>query len=273
VTERADSRAAAADPTAGRADGAALGGSVADRVATRLLDMIARGELTPGQRLPGERALAEQMGVSRVSVRAALQRLKTQGFLVAVQGGGTRVVSSAAAMDDALTAMVRTKLDNLHDLAEIRVALETWAARRAAERASDADIAEIKARLDAMAAASPRRAPGDPAEGGSAPDKAFEDVQFHLAIGKAADSPVYMHVLSVIRDILMQMLAFHRYELFLSDGDDATVLAHHRAIFEAIAARDPDAAAAAMQRHLSWVLEHYGRARGRRDGVPAGLIS
>ena len=106
-------------------------------------------------------------------------------------------------MDDALTAMVRTKLDNLHDLAEIRVALETWAARRAAERAGPQQIAEIKARLDAMAAAS-RRRPGTPP--GDLPDKAVEDVQFHLAVGKAADSPVYMHVLSVIRDILMQML-------------------------------------------------------------------
>ncbi|HSK38856.1 MAG TPA: winged helix-turn-helix domain-containing protein, partial [Arenibaculum sp.] len=71
---------------------------VSDRVAARLLDMIAQGHLTPGQRLPGERLLAEQMGVSRVSVRAALQRLKTQGFLAAVQGGGTRVVSSTRDM-------------------------------------------------------------------------------------------------------------------------------------------------------------------------------
>lgn len=240
-------------------------GTVADRVATQLLDMIARGAMTPGQRLPGERQLAEQMSVSRVSVRAALQRLKTQGFLVSVQGGGTRVVSSAAAMDDALTAMVRTKLDNLHDLAEIRVALETWAARRAAERAGPQQIAEIKARLDAMAAAS-RRRPGTPP--GDLPDKAVEDVQFHLAVGKAADSPVYMHVLSVIRDILMQMLAFHRYELFLTVEDDERVLEHHRRIYDAIAAHDPDGAAAAMQHHLNWVLDHYGRERGRRDAPP-----
>lgn len=244
-------------------------GTVADRVATALLDRIARGALTPGQRLPGERQLAEQMAVSRVSVRSALQRLKTQGFLVSVQGGGTRVVSSAAAMDDALTAMVRTKLDNLHDLAEIRVALETWAARRAAERATADQIAEIRARLDAMALAS-RRPPGTGAQTGAEdlPDKAMEDVQFHLAIGKAADSPVYMHVLSVIRDILMQMLAFHRYELFLTEADDERVLEHHRRIYDAIAAHDPDAAAAAMQRHLTWVLDHYGREQGRRDAPP-----
>ncbi|MCR6631522.1 MAG: winged helix-turn-helix domain-containing protein [Magnetospirillum sp.] len=62
------------------------GGRISDRVADSLLARIASGEWTPGQRLPGERQLAEDMGVSRVSVRAALQSLKTQGFVDAVQG-------------------------------------------------------------------------------------------------------------------------------------------------------------------------------------------
>ena len=230
---------------------------VADRVAARLLDMITTGELTPGQRLPGERQLAEQMEVSRVSVRAALQKLKAQGFLTAVQGGGTRVVSSAAAMDSALTRLVQTRLDHLLDLAEMRVALESWAARRAAERATPEQIAEIRARFDDMAAGGPGRT--------DASDKGYADVQFHFAIGKAADSPVYMHILSVIRDILLQMLAFHRYRLFMSPEDDQTVLNHHRAICDAIAAHAPDDAAAAMERHLKWVLAQYRAARARAE--------
>jgi DNA-binding FadR family transcriptional regulator len=225
--------------------------------------MIACGALAPGERLPGERQLADRMGVSRVSVRAALERLKAQGFLAAVQGGGTRVVSSAAAMDGALTALVRRKLDNLHDLAEIRVALESWAARRAAERATAGQLDEIRTRLEAMAAAGSRRT----ADGGTRPDKAQEDMAFHLAIGQAAGSPVYTHILSVIRDILAQMLEFHRYELFLAEADDRCVLEHHRAIYEAIAARNPADAEAAMRRHLEWVLEHYeSAAAGARRG-------
>ncbi len=234
--------------------------SVADRVASQLIDMIAGGDWAPGQRLPGERALAEQMNVSRVSVRAALQRLKTQGFVVAVQGGGTRVVSSAAAMDDALTELVRSKLDNLHDLAEIRMALETWAARRAAERATPEQIAEIAGRLEAMQQAGPR----DGARATSGPDKAIEDVQFHFAVGKAAGSPVYTHILTVIRDILMQMLEFHRYKLFTSPEDDRAVMDQHRAIYDAIAAHRPEEAAQAMRSHLEWVLGHYDAERDRR---------
>ena len=229
---------------------------VADRVAQALLDMIAGGALLPGERLPGERELARRMGASRVSVRAALQRLKTQGFLTAVQGGGTRVVSTAAAMDGALTAMVRSKMDNLRDLAEIRLALETWAARRAAERARPEDLAEIEACLQAMTAARHR--------GG--PDRAMADASFHLAIGKAADSPVYTHLLSVIRGVLVEMFDFHRNDLFRSPEDDAAVLEQHRAIYQAIAAHEPQAAAAAMSRHLGWVLSHY-EAAGQRPAA------
>ena len=68
---------------------------VADRVAQELLRLIAAGKLAPGERLPGERHLAEMMHVSRVSVRAALQQLKTQGFVASVQGGGTRVLAAS----------------------------------------------------------------------------------------------------------------------------------------------------------------------------------
>ncbi|HTH15228.1 MAG TPA: winged helix-turn-helix domain-containing protein, partial [Magnetospirillum sp.] len=78
---------------------------VSDRVADRLMARIASGEWMPGQRLPGERQLAEDMGVSRVSVRAALQALKTQGFVDAVQGGGTRVVANDRCMDPGLTEL------------------------------------------------------------------------------------------------------------------------------------------------------------------------
>jgi DNA-binding FadR family transcriptional regulator len=218
---------------------------VSDRVATQLLDRIARGELVPGQRLPGERTLAEQLKVSRVSVRAALQRLKTQGFLMAVQGGGTRVVSSAGAMDDALTEMVRFKLDNVLDLLDIRMALESWAARRAAERARPQDLATMRRTLDAM----------EP-QPQSSRRVAESDIDFHMALAQAAGSPVYMHIFSTIRDILQHMVTFHHSNLFAA-GQEALMLDQHRLIFAAIEARDPDRAAAAVTVHLGWVLERY----------------
>ena len=81
---------------------------------------------------------------------------------------------------------------------------------------------------------------------------------------RRAGSPVYTHILTVIRDILMQMLEFHRYKLFTSTEDDRAVMEQHRDIYDAIAGHQPDAAAEAMRSHLEWVLGHYKAERGKR---------
>lgn len=217
---------------------------VSDWVAEQLLQKISSGELVPGQRLPGERLMAEQLGVSRVSVRAALQRLKTQGFLTAVQGGGTKVVSSTGGMDPALATMVRSALDNLYDLVDIRMALETWAARRAAERATPEQIAELGRVVEALAAQhDPRKAPKD-------------DMDFHVQLARAACSPVYLHIFSTIRDILDGMMQLQNVHP-MAEGQSELLLSHHRAIFDGIASRNPDAAAAAVAAHLDWVIQRY----------------
>ncbi len=217
---------------------------ISEWVAQQLLDRIARGELVPGQRLPGERQLAEQLRVSRVSVRAALQKLKTQGFLTAVQGGGTRVVSSTGVMDGALTAMVRNQHENLCDLVEMRMALESWAARRAAERATPEQIANIGRILAAMT------------ETGRDGGRIADDMDFHLAVAQASGSPVYLHLLSTIRDILGNMMELEHSEPYLANHE-ALMIDHHRAIHDAIARRDPEAAAHAVTAHLGWVLARY----------------
>lgn len=229
------------------------GGLVSDRVVDRILARIASGEWGLGHRLPGERQLAEEMGVSRVSVRAALQGLKTQGFLDAVQGGGTRVIASTSTMEPGLVELVRVNRENLHDLAEIRCNLEMWAARRAALNATDQQIGEMAAIL---AAAEPGMA--------SAKYKTEHDLRFHLAVAKASGSGVYMHIVGYIRGILEETVAFHRYELFPTAEDDQTILAQHRAIFDGIHRRDPDAAAAAMEIHLGWVVRAFDEERERR---------
>lgn len=219
---------------------------LSDRVADNILARIASGEWSPGQRLPGERQLAEDMGVSRVSIRAALQQLKTQGFLVAVQGGGTRVISNVATVDPALAELVRVNTENLHDLQELRGTLECWAARRAATNASPENIKELAEIMEATEADINR-----------GKHKTENDIRFHLAVAKAAGSGIYMHVMGVFRGVLQQMIDFHRYELFTAAQDDNVILGHHRAIFEAIRQGNADGAAAAMEAHLGWVLARY----------------
>ncbi len=219
---------------------------VADRVAQELMKLIATGKLMPGERLPGERQLAEMMNVSRVSVRAALQQLKGKGFVTAVQGGGTRVIAASDDQDSALVALVRENRKNLKDFAQIRVAIEAWAARQAAENATDAQVAEIKQALDVMT--DPKR----PEE-----FKAEDDVAFHMAVAKAADSVIYMHLMGGMGDILRETLDYHRYKLMATPADDRAFLQQHRKIYEAIRAKDGEAAAQAMTTHVKRALAAY----------------
>ncbi|MCR9258020.1 MAG: FadR family transcriptional regulator [Alphaproteobacteria bacterium] len=218
---------------------------VSDRIAGELMKMISGGELPPGERLPGERQLAEMMSVSRVSVRAALQQLKARGMIESVQGGGTRVVSSMKELDSPLTALVRVDPENLRDLIELRGNLEVWAARRAAKRADAQAISHIGQIVRKMTEGQPRR-----------DYQADDDLAFHLAVARAAGSPVYMHIIDVIRDVLSAMMKVNRYRIF-KPGDADVALGHHKAIYEAIESGDEAAAGRAMQVHLDWVLDRY----------------
>ena len=229
---------------------------ISDRIADRILARIASGEWAPGRRLPGERQLAEEMEVSRVSVRAALQTLKTQGFLEVIQGGGTRVISDGASLDPGLAELVRVNHQNLADLAELRCIIEAWGARRAASNAGPAERAELSEIMAAMEA--------DLADG---KHKTENDIRFHLAIAKSSGSAIYMHVMGTFRGILQKMLDHHRYEMFPSAGDDGILLGHHRAVYDAIMAGDGEAAATAMQTHLGWVVAAYRDEQARKgDG-------
>ncbi len=231
-----------------------VGGLVSERVADGILARIASGEWGPGHRLPGERQLAEDMGVSRVSVRAALQSLKTRGLLDAVQGGGTRVIASAQAMDPGMVELVRVNGENLIDLAEIRSILEVWAVGRAALRRSEQDVSDLQ-RI--MAATESDIMAGK--------HKGENDVRFHMAIARASRSGIYQHIVAVIRGMLRQMVEHHRYELFPTHDDDIKILAQHRAVFEGIKAGDTAAAQAAMRAHLGWVLDRYSRERAVKN--------
>ncbi len=219
---------------------------VADRVAQELLRLIASGDLAPGERLPGERQLAEMMSVSRVSVRAALQQLKTQGFVSAVQGGGTRIIAASNEGHSALTELVRVNRDNLYDLAEVRANIEVWAARRAAERGTREQIAEIAHHFELMAR-----------PGRALRYKAEDDLNFHMSVAKASGSAIYMHLMGVLSGILEDMFAYHRYRLQIGPQYDRLLLAQHRAVSDAIQARDGEAAARAMADHLDTVLSSY----------------
>jgi len=216
------------------------------QVARRLLDYVLAGHVRPGAKMPSERQLAEALGVGRSVVREALKSLGLLGILEVRQGDGTylkRVESELLpkVIEWGLLLGERRTLD----LVEARQHLESIAARLAAERRDDEDLVVIKRHLDAMELAR-----------GDASAFVAADVAFHLAVTRAAKNTVFSDVLSNIQSLLQVWIN----RVIEAAGDSQPSFAEHVPIYQAVLDRDPLAAAAAMQAHLTAAQARLARA-------------
>jgi GntR family transcriptional regulator, transcriptional repressor for pyruvate dehydrogenase complex len=224
---------------------------LSDKVADQLLVSIQSEQMSPGSRLPSERELSEQFGVSRTVVREAVRSLAAKGVLEVRSGSGVHVTSVAASsVSEQMALFLRGNgaLDYAK-INEVRMTLEIRTAQIAAERATDEDIAELREHCERMAAV------GD-VEAASA-----EDVEFHRAIARATHNDLFTVMLDSIGDILLEI---RRATLGLP-GRIQEGVAFHARILERIAAHDVEGAGEAMHQHLqdadaAWEATDRGRA-------------
>lgn len=227
---------------------------ISEEIVVQIKELIARGQLKPGERVPSERELAAMLGVSRPSVREAITILEAMGLIESRQGGGTFVRSlTATAIAEPLTAMVEKDRRLLHALAEVRMGLESWSAYLAASRASEEDITLIRELFEEM----DRQA----TKGGW---DANVDARFHYAITAATHNTLQLHVLNTVHSLFHATIQVALTEFYRKKGAVEALRRQHRAILEAIVRRDPEGARQAMLDHLKMVeekmaeLEHQG---------------
>lgn len=219
---------------------------LSEEIVNQIKELISRGDLRPGQKIPSERELASFLGVSRPSVREAIMVLEAMGFLESRQGGGTYVRSLAdVSMADPLASMVERRDPRmLHALTEVRIGLETWSAYLAAKRAEDSEIAHLRELYAVMVEQS--------SSGGWDADI---DAQFHLTITAATHNTLQVHVLDTIQSLFQTTIMVALSEFYSKEGYIELLLNHHREILEAIEARDPERARDRMMEHLTLVEE------------------
>jgi DNA-binding FadR family transcriptional regulator len=220
-------------------------GRLSEPVAERLAAMILAGELATGQRLPPERDLMRRFGVGRSVVREAIAGLAHRGLLVT--RSGCRPIVRAPSFDGAFDAVGRlvahllTDGNGVQNLFESRVLIEAALVRQAATVARREDIEELRDALEAN-----RAAIGEP--------EAFyhTDVLFHGVLYRIPRNPIF----PAVHKAYVQWLDGRGRGLDHSPDIDQLNHAGHRAIFEAVLARDPDEAEAALRRHLqvAWEL-------------------
>ncbi len=214
------------------------------QIAEQLRQLIARGEFALGSRLPAERDLATQLGVSRPSVREALIALEVEGVIEVRTGSGI-YVKAWPGPTPAASGNGPTEWGPL-EVMRARLLVEPEVAALAAEHASSAQLQAMRAGLRQMKQAA--RAGQMPREG---------DEAFHEAIVQACGN-------GVLQDTVVRYLQarsgplFERLgEYFQSPESWQAAIAEHEQVLQAIAARSPAAARKAMQHHLRQAHKRY----------------
>lgn len=205
-----------------------------------LASYIRSSGLQVGQRLPAERELALQLGVSRPLVREALGRWAALGVVETINGRGTFLRAPVTLRAEYLVVSVNVERRTLLETLEVRRALETEAAALAAERATPEQIDRLDTLLVAVEQAYERV--------GDAPD---EDWAFHQALYEASGNPLFLQLIQGL------LTMFHRFwENPLNKPDFARRgIRYHRDLVEQVRARNPDGARAAVLQIINVLQE------------------
>jgi GntR family transcriptional repressor for pyruvate dehydrogenase complex len=207
------------------------------QVVEHVRNLIAKGEVRPGDRLPPERELARKLRISRSSLRAGIGFLSAMGVLKSRHGAGTFVSNGPPALDSSSLSV----LGALHgflpwQMFEARMVIESNVAALAAERATDEHIAELAEEVAEMYASLT-----DPRE------YLIHDVRFHRTIARASGNPI----LGALMETITADLYKHRSRTVQNAQDLKESAEMHREIYRAIRSHNPTQARLTMEKHLS----------------------
>jgi GntR family transcriptional repressor for pyruvate dehydrogenase complex len=233
---------------------------VKERVIRRLVELIESGTIAPGEKLPGERDLSDQLQVSRGTVREAVQFVQALGLVEIRHGAGTFVRPSTELQAEWRQWTIR-HADRVHDLLEVRKALEPFAAELAAARIQDEQLSAMAEALREMEAA---------VERSDTTALVQADVAFHHTFCAAAGNAALLE----LADAMGEQLLRERGAVFGLPKRPARSLVEHRDIHDAIRAGDGRRAHESVMAHLASVerdiSNSLARAAAKRAAPSAG---
>lgn len=215
----------------------------AEVVAKHIEGLILEGSLRPGERLPAERELAEQLAVSRPTLREGLHLLQRQGLLTREPGSGATVAAIGTSLTDPLAKLLASRPETTDDYLEFRQVVEGTAAELAALRATEIDLEVITRCMRRIESSHGKEDPVDEAKA---------DADLHIAVYEAAHNVVLLHVMRALSQMLRDGVFYSRDKLYSRRGVRDLLLEQHAAIHAAIMARDPQAARLAAERHINF---------------------
>ncbi|TCB68934.1 transcriptional regulator LldR [Acinetobacter sp. ANC 4178] len=224
---------------------------VSDKAVQSLRVLIEQSNMQVGDRLPAERKLCEQLGVSRSSLREAIQQLTSQGMLVSKVGAGTYLQQLPSSWSQhqivqPLSELIDEDPAYRFDVQEARIILEGGTAWHAALRATPEDIQHIRDCYDQI---THFQSLGDDEQAARA------DANFHLAIAEASHNLVLIQVMRGVFDLLQFNVALGRRKVYSEAHRFDQLHEQHLQVIDAIERRDPEAARKAVCGHIEFVVQ------------------
>jgi len=233
---------------------ATTGEGSTEQVVAFVRGLIDRGRLRPGDRLPGERELATQIGVSRPSVRAGLHALAAMGVVRSRHGSGTYIPDGPPSLgSEPLSFLAALHGFTRDEMYETRRILETEAAGLAAERATSEHLATLAEEVAGLFA-----------NRDNPHQFLVHDINFHRAVADAAKNPIVGALVGMVSALYYERRKATAERASDSDLRDAAEA--HRRIYQAIRARDADRARRAMSDHLLQASRYQAQEPDREAG-------
>ncbi|MDW7673270.1 MAG: FadR/GntR family transcriptional regulator [Bacillota bacterium] len=214
--------------------------NVSDKVYNSIVDKILNNEWSSGTKITPENQLSKELGVSRISVREALEKLVALNILEKKQGEGTFVKELKPSFYlNALIPMVFLNKDNIYEIQEFRMMIEVDSARLCTQRCTEEDIEKMEKCYKEMQLYADK------------PEQFYRaDFEFHMAIAEGTKNSLVVKVNNIMHELLM----FHHERLHRYLGPEAG-LRHHIKILESIKSRDAELASLFMKRHIQQTIE------------------
>lgn len=229
--------------------------SATDEAFKALHDMITSGGLKHGDKLPSQARLAEQFGVSRNTIREAINRLTVIGLLDAKQGVGTLInTSSTSGSIASLSGHFLLQPSTVREFMEARVIIEVATVRLAVMRADEEALAELEELVRMQSKA---------IKNGNVEAFIKYDVEFHFSLARASGNKVLVQFLGAVTDLMRTFVS----EVSLLPRATRNAVAFHRDIIKFIRSRDADAAEHKLIDHLTDVVKNIEKSTGKELGT------
>jgi len=214
-----------------------------EEIVKQLTDLIEEGKLLPGDKLPPERQLADELHVSRTAIREALRSMETMGYIESKVGGGTFVKAiSLGNVLNPFSAMLSQNKQLIAELLEVRLLLEAEITLLASKRATQGDYDAIQQALDDMKA--------DIQNGGIG---LKGDNAFHDALAQASKNAAMGEILRMCAGLISKS----RETTLQIPGQPAKSLEDHTAIFVAVKNKSHDLAQQLMKEHIRKAIANF----------------